>query len=164
MVLQELWDSIISCPFVKEGPVFPMPKEDKIRNTEASFLIIYRIQSALIMAAIEILLGHFTLLGTFLSKKDFSTAAQDYSRFSFGELVHMQLHQAHQGCRALQLVGYLLNIAAFNDRICTIHLKSRSKVRLSVISHHPPLKNQELRFLSWVLHIIVHASLLAPLN
>jgi len=69
MVHQELWDSIISCPFVKEGPVFPMPKEDKIRNTEASFLIIYRIQSALIMAAIEILLGHFTLLGTFLSKK-----------------------------------------------------------------------------------------------
>jgi len=66
-----LWDSMFSFPFLKEGPVFP--KGGYKGHFKPPFLSSR--ESALIMADSEVLLGHFTPLGRFLSLTDNSSTA-----------------------------------------------------------------------------------------
>ena len=64
---------IFSFPSIKEGPMFPMLKEISYEALKLLFFFLLLIsfrefKTAFIMAAAEILLGHFTQLGKFLSK------------------------------------------------------------------------------------------------
>lgn len=55
--------------------LYPIVKVKMIKEAlDAPFLGIYRIQTALILVAIEILLGQFTYFGASLPKRDYLTA------------------------------------------------------------------------------------------
>lgn len=65
-----LWQGIVE----HLKPSVPYAEGDNTGSIEPPFLIIYRIQPALIKAVTGILLGHFTQLGRSLSKMDYSDA------------------------------------------------------------------------------------------
>ena len=68
-------------PFHKGSSSVPYAKGDKKGSTEAPSLRIQRIRAALIMAATQTLPGHFTQLGTFLSKKHYLNRALVLAEF-----------------------------------------------------------------------------------